>query len=96
MRLEDLADVHAAGHAEGIEDDVDRGAVRQEGHVLLGQDAGHDALVAVAAGHLVAHGDLPLGGDADADESVDARRQFVAVIAIELADVDDLATLAVR
>ena len=61
MGLEDLADVHAAGHAERVEDDVDGRAVGQEGHVLLGQDLGDHALVAVATGHLVAFGDLALG-----------------------------------
>ena len=93
--LEDLADVHPAGHAQRVEDDVHRRAVRQEGHVLLRQDLGHDALVAVAAGHLVADRDLALGGDADADEPVDARQQLVTVVAAEHADVDDLAPLAV-
>ena len=52
--LEDLADVHAAGHAQRVEHDVDRRAVLEERHVLVGQDARDDALVAVAAGHLVA------------------------------------------
>ena len=34
VRLEDLADVHSARHAQRVEDDVDRRAVRQVGHVL--------------------------------------------------------------
>ena len=83
-------------HAERVEDDVDRRAVGQERHVLLGQDPGHDTLVAVAAGHLVADADLALGGDADADQLVDAGQQLVAALAVELANVDDLAALAVR
>ena len=53
--LEDLTDVHAARHAERIEHDVNRGAVGEERHVLLGHDLGHHTLVAVAPGHLVAH-----------------------------------------
>jgi len=36
-----------------VEDDVDRRAVGQERHVLLGQDDRDDALVAVATGELV-------------------------------------------
>ena len=96
VRLEDLADVHPARHAERVEDDVDRRAVRQERHVLLRQDLGDDALVAVAAGHLVADGDLALLGDRDADQAVDAGQQLVAVLAGEDLDVDDLAALAVR
>ena len=95
VRLEDLADVHSARHAERIEDDVDRSPIGQEGHVLLGQDLGDDALVAVAAGHLVADADLALGSDADADQPVDAGQQLGALLAIELGDLDDLAPLAV-
>ena len=49
----------------------------------------------MAAGHLVADADLALGGHADADQAVDAGQQLVAVLAVELADVDDLAALAV-
>ena len=73
VRLEHLADVHAARHAERVEDDVDRAAVLEERHVLLGDDLRDDALVAVAAGELVALGDLALLRDVDADELVDAR-----------------------
>src|SRR3954466_11910785 len=93
--LEDLADVHARRHAQRIQDDVDGPAVRKERHVLLRQDLGHDALVAVAAGHLVADADLALGGNADADEPVDAGQQLVSAVAVELANVDDLAPRAV-
>jgi hypothetical protein len=77
--LEDLPDVHAARHAERVEHDVDRRAVGQVRHVLLGQDARDDALVAVAAGHLVADLELALDGDVDLHHLDDARRQLVAL-----------------
>jgi hypothetical protein len=93
--LEDLAHVHAGRHAERVEDDVDGGAVGQEGHVLEREDLGDDALVAVAAGELVAHADLALLGDVDPDQLVDAGRQLVALVTAEHLDVDDLARLAV-
>ena len=96
MRLEDLADVHAARHAQRVEHDVDRRAVRQVGHVLERQHLGDDALVAVPAGHLVADRDLALLGDRDPDHAVHARLQVVVPLAAELADLDDLAALAVR
>ena len=83
--LEDLADVHAGGDAQRVEDDVHRAAVLQVGHVLLGQDPRDDALVAVAAGHLVAHRQLALDGDVDLDHLDDARRQLVALL--EAADL---------
>ena len=95
MRLEHLAHVHAGRDAEGVEDDVDGGAVGQEGHVLDREDLGDDALVAVAAGELVADADLALLGHVDPDQLVDAGRELVALVAAEHLDVDDLAGLAV-
>jgi hypothetical protein len=69
--------------------------VGQERHVLARQDLGDDALVAVAAGHLVADADLALLGDRHPDQAVDARLEVVVELAPELADLDDLAALAV-
>ena len=96
VRFEHLTDVHAARHAERVEDDVDRSAVGHVGHVFDREDLGDDTLVAVAAGQLVADRDLALLGDIDTDQLVDARGQFVAVFTGEHLDVDDLAALAVR
>jgi hypothetical protein len=96
VRLEHLAHVHPARHAERVQDDVDRGAVGQVGHVLDREDLGDDALVAVAAGQLVALGDLALLGHVDPHQLVDARRQLVGLLAGEDTDVDDLAVLTVR
>ena len=70
-------------------------AVGQEGHILLAQDAGHNALVAVAAGHLVAHADLALLGDVDAHHLVDAGGQLVLVLPGEDLHVHHDAALAV-
>ena len=72
------------------------GAVGHVRHVLDREDLGDDALVAVAAGELVADADLALLGDVDPDQLVDAGGQLVAVLAGEHLDVDDLAALAVR
>ncbi len=85
VRLEDLAHVHPARNAQRVEHDVDRRAVRKERHVLFRYDARHDALVAVPAGHLVAHRDLPLLGDVDLDQLDHSRREF-----IRLEDLVDL------
>ena len=95
MRLEHLADVHARGNAQRVEDDVDRIAVLEERHVLLGHDLRDDTLVAVASGELVAFGDLALLGHVHTHQAVDARGQVVAGLARELLDVDDDAALAV-
>ena len=61
--FEHLTDVHTARHAERIEHDVDRRSVAEERHVFLRHDAGDDALVPVAARHLVADAKLALRGD---------------------------------
>ena len=78
--FQDLAHVHTAGHAQGVQQDLHRGAVGQEGHVFLRQDLGDDALVAVPAGHLVAHGDHPLGGHVDLDHLQHAAAELVAAL----------------
>ena len=96
VRLEDLTQVHPARHAERVEDHVDRGAVLEERHVLDVDDLRDDALVAVAAGELVALGDLALLGDEHAHQVIDAGRQIVAVVAAEGLDVDHDAALTVR
>jgi hypothetical protein len=78
VRLENLADVHARRHAERIQNQLDRVAVGHVRHVLLGEDARDDALVAVASGHLVADRELALHRDVDLHELDHARRQLVA------------------
>ena len=78
--FENLADVHSARHAQGIQQNVDRRAVIEERHVFLRDDAGDNALVAVPAGHLVADRQLPLGGDIDLDHFQHAAGEFVAAL----------------
>src|SRR6185312_16523612 len=80
MRLEDLADIHAARHAERVEHDVDMRAVLEERHVLDRNDARHDTLVAMAAGHLVAGLHLALHRDEDLDHLHHAGRHLVAAL----------------
>ena len=79
VALEDLPDVHTRRNAERVEHDVDRVAVLQVRHVLFGQDARDDTLVAVATGHLVADRQLALDGDVDLDHLDDARRELVTL-----------------
>ncbi len=80
MDLQHLADVHAGRHAQRVQHDVQRGAVRQERHILHGQDAGNDALVAVAAGHFVADLNLALLRDIAPHDLVDPGAQLVVAV----------------
>jgi len=95
MDLQDLSDIHTGRDAQGVQDYVQRSAVRQIRHIFTGKDAGHDALVAVAAGHLVAHADLALLGDVDADDLVDAGGHLVAIFTGEALHIHNNAALAV-
>src|SRR5216684_8165544 len=91
VRLQNLTDVHTRRNAERIENDLDRSAVRHVRHVFLRHDAGDDTLVAMAAGHLVADGELALHGDVGLDQLDDARGQLVAFPELFLALLGDLA-----
>ena len=78
VRFEHLADVHTRRHAERVQADFHRSAVREERHVFLRHDLGDHALVAVAAGHLVTDRELALRGDVDLHLLDDARIDVVA------------------
>lgn len=67
MRLENLPHVHSGGHAHRVEADFHGGSVGQIRHVLFGDYARDNALVAVAPRHLVADLNLALGGDVNLD-----------------------------
>ncbi len=96
VSFQHLTDVHPGGHSQGIENYLNRGAVRQKGHVFNRQDPGDDTFVAVAAGHFVPFGNLSLLGNVDPHQLVDARRQLVAFVPAENLHVNDCAALAVR
>ena len=78
MRLQNLTDVHARRHAQRIQHDVDRRAVRHVRHVLDRNDGGDHALVAVTARHLVAGLHAALHRQVHLDHLEHARRQIVA------------------
>ena len=49
MDLEHLTDVHTGRNAQRVQHDIKRRTVGHEGHILLRQNAGNNALVAVPA-----------------------------------------------
>ena len=96
MDLEHLTDVHTGRYAQGVQNDIQRSTVGQEGHILDRQNAGDNALVTVAARHLIADRDLALLRQIAADDLVHAGLQLIAaVLAGEHLDVDNDTALAV-
>ncbi len=80
VNLQHLPDVHTGRHAQGIQHDVQGTAVGQIGHILHRKHTGDHTLVAVAACHLVAYGNLSLLGYIDADCLIHAGRELIAVL----------------
>ena len=95
MNFQYLTDVHSGRNAQRVQNDIQRRTIFQIGHIFRRKNAGNDALVTVTACHLVADSDLSLLRDIQADNLVDSRRQFVAVLAGEHAYVNNDAGFAV-
>jgi len=76
--LQNLPDVHARRHAQRVQHDVDRGAVRHVRHVLDRNDGGDHALVAVPSRHLVARLNAALDREVHLHHLEHARGQIVA------------------
>ena len=80
MNFQHLSDVHTGRHAQGVQNHIQRSAIRQEGHILLRQHPGHNALVTVTAGHLIAHRNLTLLGDVNPDGLGNAGSQVIGIL----------------
>ena len=89
LGLHYLADVHARRDTKRVEADVQRCAIVEEGHVLGGKHPRDNALVAMAAGHLVAFLELALGRDEDLDHFFHTWGEIVVRRALEALNVDD-------
>src|SRR3989344_2162515 len=83
MGFQYLADVHARNNAERRKNDINRRAIGQERHVFLGQDDRYDALVAVAAGHLIADLYLAKLGNGNLNTLYDADIKLVSLLTAE-------------
>ena len=74
VHLQHLAQVHTGGNAQRVQNNLQGRAIRHKGHILLAQNAAYNALVAVTASHLVAHADLALLSNVDANHFIHAGR----------------------
>ena len=77
VNFEHLTDVHTRRHAQRVQDDVGGTTVGHVRHVFDRADLRDHALVAVAAGHLVAGLQTTTFGNVHLDHLQDARREFV-------------------
>src|SRR5581483_7640507 len=79
VRFQNLPNVHPRRYAERIQHEIHRRAVGHVRHVFHRHDLRDDALVAVAAGHLVARLQAALHRDVHLYHLQHARRQLVAL-----------------
>ena len=94
VELKNLTDVHTTGDTHRVQDDVNRGAIREERHVFNREDLRDDTLVTVASSHLVTNGDLATLCDEDAYRLLDTRAQ-VAIVLVQFANINDDALFTV-
>ena len=87
-------DVHTGRNTERIKNNIQWGAVGQEGHILTRKDARNNALVTVASRHLVTHAYLALLGDIAAHHHIHAGAELIAVLTGENLDVNHNAVFA--
>ena len=96
MSFQNLADIHAAGNAQRVENNVNGSAVSKKRHILLSQNRTDNALIAVSPRHLIADGDLALLSNVNANLLINARRHVVIKVASKNVDGNDLSGFAVR
>ena len=82
MRFKHLTNVHSAWNTKWVQDDVNRSSVFHIWHVFDWEDLGDNTLVAVTSCQLVAHADLALLRNINADQLVYTWWQFVAGFAV--------------
>ena len=86
MGFQNLAHVHTARNAQRVKHDLHGSSVGQERHVFLRKNLGDNTLVAVPAGHFVAHRNHALGGNVNLDHLQNTAAKLVAAFhRVELA-----------
>ncbi len=94
--LKHLTDIHTGRNAERVQADIKRCSVLEERHILLRQYTGNNALVSMAARHLIADRDLTLLCDIAADKLIYSGRKLIAVLSCKDLNVNDNTGFSVR
>ena len=81
--LQHLSDIHTGRHAQRIQHNVQRTAVRQEGHIFYRKHTGNNTLVSMTAGHLITYRDLSLLGNVDTHCFIYAWRKLISIFPCE-------------
>ncbi len=96
MCFQNLADVHTSWHPQGIEDDLHWRTISQKGHILNRHHFGDDALIAVAASHLITLGDFALLGHTNPHQLVNTGGKIAVLFSAKNLYVNYLTFFAVR
>ena len=91
-----LPDIHTGRNTQRVQHDIQRTAVRQEGHILYRQYTGNNTLVAVTARHLVTNRDFTLLCNINTNQLVYAGAYIIAVFSCEYLYVYNDTCFAVR
>ena len=78
VRFQNLPDVHTRRYAQGIQKNLDRGSICEEGHVFTTHNLGNNAFVSVTTSHLVANRQDAFVGDENLDRLQNAVAKLVA------------------
>ena len=96
MGLQNLTDVHSGRDTNRVEDNINRCAIGQEGHILFGGNEGNDTLIAMTSGQLITYGDLSFLGNPYLNPFIDPGGQVVTAIPTGVySHIDNLAPLTV-
>ena len=77
MGFQDLSHVHTRGNSQRIKHYFHRSSIGKVGHILFRHNPGDDSLIAMASGHLIAHGKLPFHGHINFNHLDDSRQEFI-------------------
>ena len=96
MNLQHLSDIHTGRHTQGIQHNVQRTAVGQEGHIFHRQYAGNNTLISVTSSHLISYRDLTLLSNVNADSLIHTGRKLIAVLSCKYLGIHNDTIFAVR
>ena len=96
MNFKHLTDIHPSRHTQRIQDQIHRRSVFEERHILHRDNLGNNALIAMAAGHLISGSDLAALGNRDTHHHIHTRREVGIVFTGKDFHIHHLAAFTMR